>query len=591
MMQSYKNYQIQEAPLGSSFFHREVEHFLSENGLRLENLDAYYTIRNDDGTILAGAGVSADVVKCVAVAEGHRSEGLLAPLISHIISEKGGTNLKVFTKPEYRTLFQSLGFKLLAQAPKAILLEKGRGLEQYCSYLSSFRRPGSTGVVIMNANPFTLGHRYLLEQASSKVDNLFVIAVSEEASRFPYRERLEMLRKAAPQGVTVLEGSAYQISSATFPTYFLKDLSQASNTQMLLDLDLFGRWIAPALGASVRFVGSEPSDALTAQYNALMKEVLPIEVVEIQRLEDAEGPVSASRVRELLSAGKFNEAKALTPESTWPFLLADLATNALQAELDTPGKPGLVGPDSCGAHKDMDYKLMQKGISALRPYWPMMAVAPTADALVNAGLEAEKAMLEATGGVNTHKGAIFALGLALNCVVAQGADNEKDMQNGLCQIAQAVSLNNQRDNNLRSTPGAKAEAEYGIKGARGMALDGYRQLFADWLPFYRTVSNGEGFSSASLRAPIRAKAPEKPFSSPFVRTLLRIMSNLDDTCVIHRVGIERAAKVKQEAAQLLDNYSEENLERMCAQYAAEGISPGGAADMLSLTLLLNTIIN
>ena len=236
-----------------------------------------------------------------------------------------------------------------------------------------------------------------------------------------------MIRQGCDGLADVVEGSDYQISAATFPTYFLKDLSDAAETQMRLDIDLFGRHIAPALGARVRFVGTEPSDPLTARYNALMKELLPkydIQLVEIPRLtlagasagsasrkgslpvpELAEVPVTATEVRSLLDEGRFKEASALTPASTWPYLLADLAERALRMELDTPLKPGLVGPDSKGAHKDMDYDVMRKGIAAIRPFFPRMAMAATPEELRQLGIDAEAAMLAATGGVNTHRGA------------------------------------------------------------------------------------------------------------------------------------------------------------------------------------------
>ena len=351
-MEQYKNLDIVEVPLGSPHFHEKVERFLGANGLRMEELDAYYTVQDADGNIIAGAGISGDIIKCVAVLSDMRSEGLLTPLISRIIAGRG--NLKVFTKPEYQSLFESLGFKLLAKAPLAILLENGRGLQQYCEYLNNYshaaeenyflgHRPknqfpsasatpsrtnttstiaaeapsASTtptrkiGVVVMNANPFTLGHKYLIDKAREQVDQLFVIPVKEDVSMFPYTERLLMIKSGishaseekyfsghrqknqfssasttpARAHVEVLDGSSYSISAATFPTYFLKDLSEASETQMRLDLDLFCKHIAPALGATVRFAGSEPTDKLTAQYNKLMAEVLPKHGIDFGHVE------------------------------------------------------------------------------------------------------------------------------------------------------------------------------------------------------------------------------------------------------------------------------------------------------------------
>ena len=554
MMEPFETIDIQELPLSVPTIRRQVEDFLGSNGLRLGEVDLYLAVLSEEGAILAGGGLQRDILKCLAVSAEARSLGLSVPLISRLISvasERGYTNVKVFTKPENRSVFESLGFKLLAEAPKAILMENGRGLEEYCDYLRGHR---ASGVIVMNANPFTLGHRYLVEQASLSFRapegrrNLTIIPVKEDASRFPYTERLAMIRTGCDGVADVVEGSDYQISAATFPTYFLKNLSDAAETQMRLDIDLFGRHIAPALGAHVRFVGTEPADPLTARYNALMKELLPkygVEVVEISRLTDLESPVTATRVRSLLDAGQFKAASALTPESTWPYLLADLAERALKMELDTPLKPGLVGPDSVGAHKDMDYDVMRKGIAAIRPFFARMAMAGTPDELRQLGIDAEAAMLAATGGVNTHRGAIFALGLAL-------------YRHPMAETA------------ARLDNGASKRREAGIRGAMQMAKDGYKELFEDWLPYYRGI-----------------KAEEYGLQ----KTLLRIMATLDDTCVIHRVGYERAMAVKAEAKALAERFDMGKLKTMCSSYAAEGISPGGAADMLALTIFIDSIFN
>ncbi len=632
-MQTYGNWDIQELPLSSPYFYTQLEQFLASNGLRREKLDRYLTVQAD-GKILAGAGLYKDIIKCVAVAQEARSEGLVAPLVSRLIADASASgihNLKVFTKPENQAIFESLGFRLLAEAPKAVLMENGKGLERYCEYLKGFRRPGRSGVIVMNSNPLTLGHKYLIDKASEQVDNLYIIPVKEDLSLFPYSERLEMIRLASEKGtevcsasaknyadataehtsipnsynVTVLEGSDYIISEATFPTYFLKEKSDAAETQMLLDLDLYSRWIAPALDASVRFVGSEPLDALTAQYNTLIPNAVIIPRLEMASAGPAAseiyffGPcqrnqfpaaianlthadaISASKVRKALEEGSFREAASMCPESTWPYLLGQLAERALRLELDTPMKPGLVCPESSGAHKDMDYALMLKGISAIRPFFPKMAKAKSADELRQLGIEAEKAMMEATGGVNTHRGAIFAFGLALN---ARG-DSER-----MAALAKEICGSNR-------TP-----------GARSMALDGYKMLFEDWLPYYRKHLRGkEVFSSAKNYA----DATEKT-SFPLQMLLLRIVSTLEDTCVIKRVGYEIAQQVKQEASARLaasENYfsgrypksqfpeaianlthAEASLQEMCARYAQEGISPGGAADMLALTIFIDSII-
>ena len=614
---------IEQIPLSSPYFHAKVEAFLAANGLRMEPMDCYYASLDDDGNIVAGAGIAGDVLKCMAVSAEARSEGLLTPLVSRLMSDHPGRCLKVFTKPEYQPVFESLGFHLLASAPLAVLLENGRGLEEYCAYLRSQVVPGRCGVVVMNANPFTLGHQYLLASALEQVDHLYVIPVKEDASEFPYAERLAMIRAACSglSAVTVLEGSPYIISAATFPTYYLKNLSDAAETQMQLDLNLFRRHIAPALGNPIRFVGSEPLDPLTARYNALMPEAIVVprpemassrpaaeenyfscggsknhfpSAIAMQTHEDAISTdvISASAVRTFLSTGRFRDAARLCPESSWPYLLAALAERALRLELDTPGKPGLVGPDGSGAHKDMDYDTLLSGIKTLRPFWSRMALAENPEALQQLGIEAEEAMMAATGGINTHRGAIFCFGLALYTVsrFSQMPHNEnithfppsKKEERKVCI---ELIINTLRKT-AQSLPIEGVKKREGIRGARWMALDGYRTLFEDWLPFYRSLAEEAPSEGASATY----SATEGDAFSARQRLLLRIMSTLDDTCVIKRAGKERAEEVKKEARELLEQFSEEKLKEICTRYAQEGISPGGAADMLALTIFIDSII-
>ena len=554
MMDIYEEKQIQELPLSVPLFRKKVESFLKTNGLRLEKVNLYMAIQDADENILAGGGLDGDTIKCIAVSEKARSGGLAVPLISRLISvaaQQGHTNVKVFTKPENTAIFESLGFTVLGRAPKAVLMENGRGL---AAYLSGFPvKPGMTdGVIIMNANPFTIGHKYLIEKAAGQVDHLFVIVVKEDVSRFPYADRLAMTKAACADfsNVTVCEGSDYQISAATFPTYFLKELSDASETQMRLDLDIFARHIAPALGATVRFVGSEPQDALTARYNAIMKEVLPaagVQVVELPRLcyseLGEESPVSASAVRKGLDGfdGGFWH---LLPETSLPYVLAEAAVTALRQELDTTPKPGLVDKEGNGAHRDMDYALMIRSIEALRP-WFVRIAAHDGD-LVSLGLEAEAAMLAATNNVNTHKGALFCLGLVLSATGKEGIP----VRARIAEIASSIPET------------GRSKERKGVKGALAMARDGYKELFDKWLPELRT--NGP------------------------LPTLMLIMATLDDTNILHRGGSEALAYVKARATEIYENGRigiENEIREFGRGLKDRNLSPGGAADMLALTML------
>lgn len=599
---------ISEAPLSLNSVRRRVEAFLAANGLRLAPLDRYVVVtRDEDGDeILAGGGLDGNVIKCVAVSESARSEGLMIILVSRLIAiarEEGRESVKAFTKPENEGIFKSLGFGLLASAPKAILMENGRGgLPEYKKYLASLARPGRNGAIVMNANPFTKGHRYLVEQAASQVDNLYVIVVKEDRSRFPYVERKAMIEAgcAGLDNVIVCEGSDYAISAATFPTYFLKKLDDATDTQIALDLDLFVNHIAKPLGVTVRFAGSEPEDALTRRYNELMAEILPgtsvavvrqdhqpdpelvkgsalrqarrpIDFVEIPRLEQKGKPLSATSLRRALDKGGFKEAMEYIPESSIPYLVADLAERALRLELDTTPKPGLVDRQDNGAHKDMDYALMSKSISALRPYLTRLAVESAKGIdpakIKEIGIEAEKAMLKATGGVNTHKGALFCIGLsvaAASCLACStGAVEAYSFKELVSRAASEIP-------SARGTHGAEAKRSFKAVGALENARAAYPELFADWLPYYLSLEGD----------PFRCH-----------KTLLHIMTTLDDTNILHRRGAEGLAHAEAEAARLLEDFSESGLSSLNKDFIRENISPGGSADMLSLTIFIESIIN
>lgn len=599
---------ISEAPLSLNSVRRRVEAFLAANGLRLAPLDRYVVVtRDEDGDeILAGGGLDGNIIKCVAVSESARSEGLMNILVSRLIAiarEEGRESVKAFTKPENEGIFKSLGFALIASSPNAILMENGRGgLPEYRKYLESLARLGRNGAIVMNANPFTKGHRYLVEQAASQVDNLYVIVVKEDRSRFPYVERKAMIEAgcAGLDNVVVCEGSDYAISAATFPTYFLKKLDDATDTQIALDLDLFVNHIAQPLGVTVRFAGSEPEDALTRRYNELMAEILPgtsvavvrqdhqpdselvegsavrqarrpIDFVEIPRLEQKGKPLSATSLRRALDKGGFKEAMEYIPKSTIPYLVADLAERALRLELDTTPKPGLVDRRDNGAHKDMDYALMSKSISALRPYLTRLAVESAKDIdpakIKEVGIEAEKAMLKATGGVNTHKGALFCIGLSVAAASylasTTGSVEAYSFKELVSRAASEIPA-------AQGTHGAEAKRSFKVGGALENARGAYPELFADWLPYYLSLEGD----------PFRCH-----------KTLLHIMTTLDDTNILHRRGEEGLARAKSEAARLLEDFSESGLSSLNKDFIRENISPGGSADMLSLTIFIESIIN
>lgn len=612
---------------------RRIEQFLGDNGLRLDDVD-YYAALVDETTdeIVAGGGLKGGVIKCVAVADGHKGEAVANQIVSHLIAHAnadGHQCVKLFTKPQNRQMFESMSFRLLAEAPKAILMETGiGGIRRYSEELKREKgrvesekgkvkseksngklhpntlattpqpvklhhnNPSTphpimpqSGIIIMNCNPFTLGHRYLIEQAAQQVDTLYILVVREDCSMFGYDERKAMIVRGVAHinNVVVCDGSEYSISATTFPTYFLKSLSDASDTQMTLDIDLYRRHIAPALGATVRFVGTEPDDPLTRRYNELMKNMLP-DVREVARLQQGGVAVSASRVRKAIVENHLAQAARLVPPTTVPYIVAHLATRALKAELNTTPKPGLVDTHDSGAHHDMDHALMMRSIRALHPYFVQLATLgydstqlPVHNDIVSIGLEAEKAMFKSTGGVNTYKGALFSMGLALTAatyIIGRGkvatTTHGKEYVPGDLLSAIIIQLANGFPD-TRGTHGSRAKqlAQSGcsLKSALDNAREGYSQLFGEWLPFYETRIKGDD-------------------SYVKHKTLLRIMCDLDDTNIVYRTDYDTMLNVKTQARHLLEDFSEAGIEDMNRDFVGRNISPGGSADMLALVVFL-----
>lgn len=583
---------------------RRIEGFLQANGLRYDDVDYYAALVDESSDeIVAGGGLKGGVIKCVAVADGHKGEAVANQIVSHLIAKANAAGhqcVKLFTKPQNRPLFESLSFRFLAEAPEAILMETGvggiakyseelRAKSEECNcYLLAGRNSvevdstklsvdtvkWSVGVIVMNCNPFTLGHRYLIERSSELVERLYVVVVREDCSMFSYSERKAMVSQGVKDlgNVVVVDGSDYAVSATTFPTYFLKRISDATDTQILLDLDIYLRHIAPALGANVRFVGSEPTDPLTRRYNELMRQQLGDDhICEIPRMEKYGSVVSASRVRHAIEANSLWQAIELVPSSTIPYIIAHLATRALQAELDTTPKPGLVDKRDNGAHRDMDHALMLRSIRALHPYFIRLAQLgcsspqPPHDDIVRIGIEAERAMFEATGGVNTYKGALFSMGLAV--IAAGGAalcHNTNAMSSSIAALASRFPI-------TKGTHGSEAKTRACLKGALDNARDGYRMLFEAWLPFYETCVES---------------------ADPYAlhKTLLRIMCDLDDTNIVYRTSLATMLQVKEESKQLLQSFSIMGLETMNSKFMRCNISPGGSADMLSLVVFLYSVL-
>ena len=330
----------------------KVKQFLEKEGLSYDASVEYTLLLTDEeGEIAACGSVAGSVLKCIAVSDEYQGEGLSATIVtglSNYCMSKGRSHLFLFTKPKNRQMFTDLGFDAILSTDTVLFMENTRGgikayaeelkrssAEAEAAFEADHGRKPVEGAVVANCNPFTLGHRYLIETALTKCDLLHLFILSEDRSEFSAGQRFRMAQEGVAdiKGVLLHPTSDYLISAATFPTYFIKDQAKAADANCELDVRIFAECIASPLGITMRFAGTEPTDEVTNAYNQKMKELLPgygIEFVEIERKtaetgsgDGTVGAISAKTVRRLLAEGNTDGLKDLVPETTRKYLMRE----------------------------------------------------------------------------------------------------------------------------------------------------------------------------------------------------------------------------------------------------------------------------
>lgn len=314
---------IYQTPLYESQQHDYLE-LLALCGLRDEGDADAVALATDERGILTGCGALAGhTVKQLAVTPDAEGQGVMASVLSALIGEahaRGEHRLFLCTRPDNVKMFSSMGFYTVISTADALLMENRRdGLEDYLSSLPRYK--GVCGAVVCNCDPFTLGHRHLIEYAASQCDHLYVFAVSESGSMFTPPERLEMIQRGTEDipDCHVFESNLYLVSRATFPAYFIRDEERADLVKSDIDIELFGARIAPALNITKRFVGEEPYSPVTKAYNERMKELLPEHGITFCEIPRYEG-ISAGKVRSLLLEGDMGSVREMVPETTYEII-------------------------------------------------------------------------------------------------------------------------------------------------------------------------------------------------------------------------------------------------------------------------------
>ena len=285
-----------------------VTALLQAEEIRLDtNLDYTCGMYDDEMNIIATGSCFGNTLRCLAVGSDHQGEGLMNQIISHLIEvqfNRGNTHLFLYTKCSSAKFFGDLGFYEIARIDGQIVFMENRrtGFKNYLKKLkdssalqlqtlteSTSATNRKVAALVMNANPFTLGHQYLVEKAARENDLLHLFIVSEDASLVPFKVRKQL----------VMEGTAH-----------LDNICYHDSGPYI---------IARTLGINRRYVGEEPTSLVTGIYNNIMSEKLPgngIECVIVPRKTDGEKAISASTVRQAIKDNDMNTLKKLVPEST-----------------------------------------------------------------------------------------------------------------------------------------------------------------------------------------------------------------------------------------------------------------------------------
>lgn len=325
-----------------------VTEFLTRFELDVDSDVERFVVAKSNEQIIACGGLAGSILKSIAIDPALHGTGFSLNLMTELTAmayEMGRFDLFLFTKPENAKLFRDSGFFPIATAEdKLVLMENGQSnLRNYTRRLKRRKKEGNKiGSIVMNANPFTLGHQYLIETAALNCDWLHLFVVGEEGNDFSYNDRVNMISNGIKHipNITIHPGSKYIISKATFPTYFIKDEGVIDFCHTAIDLNIFRKYIAPALGVTHRFVGTEPDCLVTNYYNQQMKHWLTtddlntprVEVIEIERKCLSGIPISASTVRALLAQGEYNLLTKFLPQTSVDYLKQNTSLKTCRIE-------------------------------------------------------------------------------------------------------------------------------------------------------------------------------------------------------------------------------------------------------------------
>jgi len=312
---------IKEAYLDSEKL--QIKAFLEKFDLNFDNDITETFFMEDNKEIIATISSSKHIIKCLAVSDEYQGEQLALKMVNQAVSFLHSKNehfFQVFTKRIYRDFFLNMGMRLIVESERISILESSS--YPITLYLQDLKKQlalttNNNGAIVVNCNPMTLGHLFLIEQAIKNHQTLLLFVLQEDRSEFSTAERMALVKLGVAHlpNVIVAPSSPYLVSNLTFPSYFLKEDSTRNNEYAYLDALIFKNYFMPILNITHRYIGTE-SHPMMVTYNNNLKLVLGKSLTEIERIDYDGEPISASQVRKLIHNHQLYEALKLVPDNT-----------------------------------------------------------------------------------------------------------------------------------------------------------------------------------------------------------------------------------------------------------------------------------
>ena len=304
--------------------------FLEEYDFEYEYDITYSILVYDGDKLIATASLANNVMKCFLVIKEYKNQNITNLMFSHLVNYLSQLNIYhyfVYTIPSNELIFTSLNMKTIVMTMNTILLEGGDEINNVLAELKKEYAVSNNkkAAVIINANPMTYGHLYLIETAAKENKEVLVFVVSEDLSSFPFVDRFEIIKKATAhlENITVLPTLSYLVSKITFPKYFLKEDQLIKDEQTLVDVLVYKEYYEKIFNIVIRYLGEEPFSFNTNKYNKVLKTYLGSHIKIIKRKKVGPEIVSASLVRKLLKENNLKEIKKYVPLATYEYLVSD----------------------------------------------------------------------------------------------------------------------------------------------------------------------------------------------------------------------------------------------------------------------------